>query len=93
MKDTCEACGFAFDGPGYWPFCKGDGTHDRLGGYTVVPDSIPGGVTLENLDAQPRTFYSRSDIARFAAAKGLRPMVRHAPTPGTDKSPHTQRWV
>lgn len=28
-----------------------------------------------------------------ARARGLEPMVRHVPLPGTDKSPHTVRWT
>lgn len=64
---------------------------------TVVADDLPGGVEIKHglchEDGSPRTFYSKSEIRREAARRGLMPHVEHVPIRGTDKSPHTVRWV
>ncbi len=60
---------------------------------SVAGDEIPGGVTIEAFGPKAETFYSKSDIARRAKELGLRPMVRHVPVPGTDKSEHTTSWA
>jgi hypothetical protein len=63
----------------------------------VVPDEIPGGVWINhgicNEDGTPRKYYSKSEMAREAKARGLANIVMHTPVPGTDKSPVTTRWV
>ena len=59
----------------------------------VIPDEFIGGLTLENLGHLPVTVYSRSELKRELDARGLQPMVRHKPLPGTDKSDLTTRWV
>lgn len=63
----------------------------------VTPDGIVGGVVIRhgicNPDGSPRTYHSRSEMRRVARDFGMQSMVRHAPIPGTDKSPHTTRWV
>lgn len=59
----------------------------------VNGDEIPGGVWIENLGPRPLYFESKSEIAREAKRRGLEPMVRHVPVPGSDKSPHTTNWA
>lgn len=62
-------------------------------------DSIRGGVLIEHglcdpVTAEPRRYYSRSEMAREAKTRGLVNWVEHKPdTPGSDKSRQTQRFV
>lgn len=67
----------------------------------VIQDSIEGGVLIYNglcnPDGSPKRYYSKSEIARAAAAKGLTPMDNvHIPNPasGSDKAGNglTTRW-
>ncbi len=78
------------------PICNGE--TERGGVMTkdstrVNGDEIPGGVWIENLGHEPVYFDSKKEIEREAKRRGLEPMVRHTPVPGTDVSPHTTRWV
>lgn len=63
----------------------------------VVDDSIPGGLEIKNAlchpDGTPRRFDSKSDIAREAKRTGWTNVVEHIGSRGSDKSPHTTRWV
>jgi hypothetical protein len=63
----------------------------------VIDDSIPGGLEIKNAlcnpDGTPRRFDSHSDIKRAAAEAGWTNVVEHIPMRGSDKSPHTTRWV
>jgi len=89
MTRICEKCGVEY-GLGDWPFCRsGHGTAR----YTVRPDTIPGGMVIENLTPQPKRYYSHSEIKHEAEMRGLTPYVVHVGTPGSDKSPHTSRWI
>lgn len=56
-------------------------------------DSIPGGMVIENLSAQPQTFYSKSEFRRAQQAAGVMQFVRHQPPPDSDKSKFTSRWI
>lgn len=88
---TCDKCGAELV-IGDFPFCP----HGR-GANGVIPDDIPGGVLMEhgicNSDGSPRRYYSKSEMAREAKARGLMPFVRHTPEQGSDKSPFTTRWI
>jgi hypothetical protein len=59
----------------------------------IATDDIPGGLTIENLSHQPITFYSHSERRRYMKEHGIREHVRHVGEQGSDKSPHTTRWV
>lgn len=63
----------------------------------IIPDDIPGGVLIRhgicNDDGTPRKYYSKSEMTRAAKEKGLINLVEHKTLPGTDKSPHTTRWI
>jgi len=62
----------------------------------VSPDEIPGGIEIRhgicNEDGTPRRYYSKSEMAREAARRGLANIVTHVTPPHTDKNPHTIRW-
>lgn len=74
------------------PTCGGSTERLWRKSASVAGDDIPGGVVLENLGPTPMRFDSKRDILREATRRGLQPMVRHVPIPGTDKSPHTTSW-
>src|SRR5687767_11285603 len=59
----------------------------------VHGDDIPGGMTVENMGPRPMTFYSKTAWNKAMRERGLINRVQHTPTPGSDKSPHTTRWV
>jgi len=84
--NTCTGCG-ALRVTGDWPGCP----HGK-GGGTNLKDEYPGGIWIENLGPEPVKVYSESERLRLAKQRGLQPMVRHVPVPGTDKSPHTTDW-
>lgn len=86
---TCPDCGKSI-AIGSWPFCKDGHEPASIG---ARGDEIPGGMTLENLGPDPVTVYSRSELKRELAARGLVEMVRHVPVPGTDRSPFTTSWT
>lgn len=60
---------------------------------SMVPDSIPGGMVLENLTKTPQRFYSRTEIKDAMRAANVEQKVRHVGEPGSDKSRYTSRWV
>lgn len=75
---------------GDWPMCP----HEPARHYNVQDDLIPGGMTVENMGPEPLTFYSKSEWRAKQKELGLVQMVRHRPAhAGTDKSPHTSRWI
>ena len=65
--------------------------------HTVIGDDIPGGLEIKhglcNEDGTPRKYYSHSEIRREAERRGYHNHVEHIPSRGSDKSPHTVRWV
>jgi hypothetical protein len=79
--------------------CGGQWTRTHLPGRAtpVHGDDIPGGVLIKNglchPDGSPRKYYSKSEMAREAARRGLTNHVEHIPSRGSDKNPNTQRWV
>ena len=62
-------------------------------GPTMIPDSIPGGLVLENLTPRPKRYYSRTEIKDEMRARGVEQRVRHVGEQGSDRSKQTQRWV
>ena len=91
---TCDRCGAALT-TGTWPFCKAGRGHEPFvaKNLAVIQDSIPGGMVIENMGHEPITFYSKSDYRREMKARGLVNKVEHVGVPGSDKSPHTTRWI
>ena len=69
----------------------------RGGTATVIGDDIPGGYEVKhglcNEDGTPRKYYTKSAMAQEAKRRGLHNHVEHKPMRGSDKSPHTVRWV
>lgn len=86
--DRCDVCQKELV-VGDWPWCP----HGVGQAPTVIDDSIPGGMTIENMGPVPLTFHSKSEWRREMKKRGLRQAVRHMPLPGTDKSQFTSRWV
>ena len=84
---TCEKCGRVL-AIGDWPMCP----HGRPS-FKVFQDSIPGGLVIENLGPKPVKVYSHSERKDIMRANGLSESVRHVGERGSDKSPHTSRWV
>ena len=80
--DPCEACGQIVH-VGDWPFCP----HGR-GSFTVVADSIPGGLICHNLGPTPVKVYSHAERRAIAKARGRREMVYHV-----DGDKHVSRMV
>ena len=87
MSETCEQCGRTVE-IGEWPWCP-HGTPNLV----LADDSIPGGMTVENMGPTPVTFHSKSEWRRAMKERGLTNMVRHVPTQGSDKSRFTQRFL
>jgi hypothetical protein len=56
---------------GAWPFCP-----HPMGTNDVIGDDIPGGIEIRhglcNEDGTPRRYYSKSEIAKEAARRGLK---------------------
>lgn len=84
----CDKCGVAVTATNNWPFCP----HGRSN-WTARADDIPGGMVLENMGPEPVTVYSHSERRRLLHERGLQEFVRHVPLRGSDKSPHTTRWI
>lgn len=96
----CLACGKVYEiacEPFVNPPCIAcRGATERIflpGTYEIQGDEIPGGLVVENLGPEPVRVYSKSELRREVEARGLVPSVRHVGVPGSDKSPHTQRFV
>jgi hypothetical protein len=87
----CEKCGKELI-VGEWPFCP-----HGVGNSNVIGDDIPGGLEIRhglcNEDGSPRKYYSHTEIKKEAKRRGMTNRVEHKPLKGSDKSPHTTRWV
>lgn len=59
----------------------------------VQDDTIIGGEVMENVGHTPVTVYSKSERRRVMTERGLQEFVRHVGEQGSDKSPHTSRWI
>lgn len=64
----------------------------------AIPDDIPGGIYIKHglchEDGTPRRYDSKSEIAREAKRRNLTNYVVHETAgTGSDKSPHTSRWI
>lgn len=81
-------------------FCPIDGAPAEkvfIQAPSVIPDSIPGGMVIENLDRVPRRFDSKSAYRDELNARGLtteRGNVFREDPSGSDKNKHTglRRW-
>lgn len=62
----CDKCGESLR-LGDWPFCP-----HGVGVANVITDDIPGGQTIETLDHEELTFYSKQAIRDAADIRGLR---------------------
>ena len=62
-------------------------------GMNLIADEIPGGMWVENLGPERIKVHSKSELKWEAQKRGLVQNVRHVGVPGSDKSPHTSRWI
>jgi hypothetical protein len=81
---------------GETPPCRECGAKTyRLYGSAVIGDECD--VTIKhglcNEDGTPRRYTSKAEIAAEASRRGLRQHVEHVPSRGSDKNPHTQRFL
>ena len=82
-----------------WVFAQAHGIETDKA--IVIGDDIPGGLLIPhgicNADGTPRRYYSKTDIRIAAKAAGLvwggDDGTRHIGSKGSDKNPHTQRFV
>jgi hypothetical protein len=92
-SNQCGACGHELS-IGDFPFCKGTGVHAK-GANAVSGDEcdvwVKHGICWPN--GAPRHYNSKAEMVREAAKRGLVSHVEHICKPGTDKSPHTVRWI
>ena len=87
----CTVCGLPLQ-IGEYPCISRVRTHARpVMGLKQLGDEID--EWNENVGPEPVHFTSRAERARYLKEHGLIEFVRHVGTPGSDKSPHTTRWV
>ena len=94
MADTiCEHCGKVLH-VGDYPFCGPNKDHSQ-GQACVISDECDVWVKngLCNEDGTPRRYTHKSEMALEAKRRGYHNHVEHIGLQGTDKSPHTTRWV
>ena len=80
------------------PVCACGGTLSRA--WLTTPASVIGDACdvwikhgICNEDGTPRHYTSKADMRREAERRGVTNVVRHVGRPGSDKSPHTSRWI
>jgi len=87
--EKCTECGAVLS-VGDWPFCP----HGPVQNYGIQTDERwIGGKTFENMAATPLTFHSRQAWKAKMQELGIRNEPRHIGLPGSDKNPHTQRFL
>lgn len=91
MTDVCRVCGLPLE-IGEVGCIVTIRPHARpILGLMPIGDAID--ETHENLGHEPVHFSSRAEKKRYLKEHGILEFVRHVGTPGSDRSPHTQRWV
>lgn len=101
----CAKCGRK-DAPLLWdydpvPECCGQRMErdfsTAVRAHSVIGDDIPGGIEIRhglcNPDGTPKRYYSKTEIKEAERRTGWVNHVEHVPMRGSDKSPHTSRWV
>lgn len=89
----CQSCGAVFDKfvkHGELPACACGGATAKVWASncpSFIPDDVPGGFVIHNLDTKPRKFYSKSAYRDELRARGLQIRDRHMGDPeGGDKA-------
>jgi hypothetical protein len=85
---TCEKCQHEMQ-IGEFPFCP----HDKQAN-SVIGDECDVWVKhgICNLDGTARHYRSKSEMAKVAKERNVRPRVQHVGTKDGDKSKFTTRW-
>lgn len=91
MTEPCAVCGLPLEVGQFG--CITTIRPHGLAKLRMIEDSIPGGLVVENMSATPQKFYSKSEYRDAMRAANLKQEIRHVPLPGSDKSPHTSRWI
>jgi hypothetical protein len=91
MPDLCLVCGLPLEVGQFG--CITTIRPHGIARIKMIEDSIPGGLTIENLSAKPQTFYSKSEYREACKVAGVVNKVQHVPKQGSDKSEFTSRWV
>lgn len=98
--ETFTALQWDSDAPPRCPFCRANERVGRVEGRASASAAVIGDecdVVIRhgicNPDGTPKRYTSKSDMRQAARALGLENRVEHVPLPGTDKSPHTSRWI
>lgn len=86
--DNCPTCGKPVS-PGDWPWCP----HGRDYRYSCIPDDYGRDIVCETMAHEPVTYRTRSERRRLMREHGVIETVRHVGQQGSDKSPHTTRWI
>lgn len=81
--------------------CKCGGTQKRVwlqSAPCVIQDSIEGGIWIrhglcDEVTGEPKKYYSKTEIRAEEKRRNYSNIVTHVTPPGSDKSPHTTRWV
>lgn len=73
------------------PICCGVPTEKVWRSASVIGDAVD--FWTENMGPVPIHITSRTQWKQEMAQRGLVQKVRHQPLKGSDKSPHTSRWV
>jgi hypothetical protein len=90
--DRCPKCHYPLD-VGSWPFCNPHGGPHGKGINQIQPDSYGQTITCETMGHEPVHYDTRSERKRLMKLHNVEEFVRHQPTPGSDKSPHTINWA
>ena len=86
--DVCEKCGAVLT-VGSWPFCPDHG----IGHNSVCPDDYGRDISCETMGHEVVTYRTRSERKRLMKEHKVEEFVRHVGQQGSDKSPHTSRWI
>lgn len=96
----CSSCGLSFErfvhrredrDAVLCPHCQSE-TRRIFTKVTIIPDTVPGGFDIENLDRHVRHFESKSQYRDELKARGLGLRDRHIQTAeGSDKNPNCGR--
>lgn len=97
LSDSCGKIEDHLVKYGNTPTCRDCGNSTEKVWVGSMPNIIDDTIneTIENLSATPQHFTSRSEKRIWLKSHGFEEHVRHVGLPGegSDKSPHTSRWV
>lgn len=75
------------------PSCGGPTVREWTRPPAMIPDTFSTPLVDRVMDKGTLVFESRSAHKRAMQARGLENRAEHVGVPGSDKSPHSSRWV